>query len=85
MSDLSGRLGMASAGDALGIGRLSVAWRYLAVPSSTNCCLGVAAGTLSYLTLTLRLPSAAYRSGDRNESGTGHSLQYKNVYVGPSR
>jgi hypothetical protein len=51
LSDLSGRLGMASAGDALGIGRLSVAWRYLAVPSSTNCCLGVAAGTLSYLEL----------------------------------
>jgi hypothetical protein len=32
MSDLSGRLGMASAGDALRTGRLSAAWRYLEVP-----------------------------------------------------
>ena len=32
LSDLSGRLGMASARDALRTGRLSVAWRYLEVP-----------------------------------------------------
>jgi hypothetical protein len=33
-------------------------------------CLVVAAGTLSYLTLTPRQSSVAYRSDDCNESGT---------------
>ena len=76
---------MASARDALRTGRLSVAWRYLGVPSSAYCCLGVAAGTLSYLTLTPRRSSVAYRKDDCYESGTGHSLQYKVVYVAPCR
>ena len=94
--NLCGRLGMVLALDLLWLVNRTAdlrlgsvlpggTWRYLGVPSSAYCCLGVAAGTLSYLTLTPRLPSVAYRSDDCNESGAGHSLQYKNVYVAPSR
>jgi hypothetical protein len=76
---------MALAGDALGTDRLSVAWRYLGMPSGAYHCLVVAAGALSYLTIILGQSSVAYRKDDCNESGTGHSFQYKIVYVAPRR
>ena len=43
--------------------------------------LVVAAGTLRYLPLTPRQSSVAYRKDDCCESRTGHSFQYKVVYV----
>ena len=55
------------------------------MPSSAYHCLVVAAGTLSYLMLISRLPKVAYRKDDCNESGIGHSFQYKIVYVAPRR
>jgi hypothetical protein len=60
-------------------------WRYPGVPSGAYHCLVVAAGTLSYLTLPPRQPSVAYREDDCCESGTGHSFQYKVMYIAPCR